>query len=76
MLIDLSGESPLEPNLIVIATGILLCRRPRLPRRSERSSSVAPFAKMNDSAPSSNTAVTRSCPKRCSGMLRKGSLWT
>jgi hypothetical protein len=39
-----------EPNLTVIATGLPLCRPPRSASRSESSSSVAPFAKMNESA--------------------------
>jgi hypothetical protein len=39
-----------EPNLTVIATGLSLCRPPRSASRSESSSSVAPFAKMNESA--------------------------
>jgi hypothetical protein len=58
-----------EPNRTVIATGLPLCRPPRSARRSESSSSVAPFAKMNESARSSNTAVTRLCPKRRSWIV-------
>jgi hypothetical protein len=59
------------PNFTVTATGLRLCRRPRPARRSESSSNVAPFAKMNESARSSNTAVTRLCPKQCSRILCK-----
>jgi len=51
------------PNLTVTATGHPLCR-PRSARRSESCSSVAPFDKMNESARSSNTAVTRFSLKR------------
>jgi hypothetical protein len=67
-----SGEGPRlarrHPNLTVIATGHPLCR-PRSARRSESSSSVVPFAKMKESARSSNTAVTRFSLERCSWIL-------
>lgn len=62
------APSLMVPNLTVFATGHPLCR-PRSARRSKSSSSVAPFAKMKESARSSNTAVTRFSFKRRSWVL-------